>query len=82
MVTEEEARDMVAALQEAKQLTSAEAEGTVEKLMMMTCPADQGVHVGSVGSVTHVDDGCALQPDAVNMAVEEVTALDRLIRSE
>ena len=73
---------MVAALQDAKQLTSAEAEGTVEKLMMMARAEGPAEHVGVVGSVTHIDDGDALQPDALNMAVEEVSALDRLIRSE
>jgi hypothetical protein len=36
-----------------------------------------------VGSIEHIDDGSALgQPDAVNMAVNELTALDRLIKGE
>ncbi len=50
--------------------------------MMMACGDEACAHVGSVGSVTHIDDGCALQTDVVSMAVEEVTALDRLIRNE
>ena len=54
----------------------------MEKLVMMACGDETCAHVGSVGSVTHIDDGCALQTNVVSMAVEEVTALDRLIRSE
>jgi hypothetical protein len=45
-VTEDEARNMVAALQGAKQVSPEEAEGAVEKLMFMS--------VGEVSPATHV----------------------------
>jgi hypothetical protein len=83
-VTEDEARDMVAALQGAKQVSAEEAESAVEKLMYMSVrevPPD--THVQVIGSIEHLDDGSALgPPDAVNMAISKLTALDRLIKGE
>ena len=45
--------------------------------------APPDTHVQVIGRIEHLDDGSALgPPDAVNMAISELTALDRLIKGE
>ena len=59
-----------------------EAEQAVERLMLASYVDDGLVRAGTVGSLSHCDDGCALDSDRVHMAVEQLTALDRLIKNE
>jgi hypothetical protein len=71
---------MVLALQSTKQVSAAEAEATIKKMMQLPCGGVE--QAGVVGCVEHMEDGCALSPDAVNLAIDELTLLDRLIRGE
>jgi hypothetical protein len=81
-LVEGEARDFVAALQVVKQVDAQQAEGALERMMLGGLVEEP---VCLHACVEHVDDGELRQEEVDrvnNVALQETTALDRLIKGE